>query len=86
MRKEVILIFIFITVFFLNACNSICESFGARDLGNNLTLLAGDRAEDRVIVDKNIKIDLRKCEEINCDSIIQSHIIGPLDFANLRRK
>lgn len=140
MRKGVILVFIFMMLFFWNACSSICESFGAHDFGNNLTLLEGDRTEDRVIVyctgrsagccdagipvipsrvdtlsqyvqsatadlnwiiaktvnkdkskgywiiDKNFKIDLAKCDVVNCDSIIQSHIIGPLDSTDFEEK
>ncbi|MBS0027948.1 hypothetical protein ACTJJ0_04750 [Chitinophaga sp. 22321] len=122
----------------LNACD--CGIWGAHDLGDKLTLLEGDKTEDRIIVyctdksgeccrggisvvpsqerhydtngnyaeyvltaksnekfvvTKTIQLKDKKenywviskgfnimdlnCDKINCDSIIQSHIIGPLD-------
>ena len=38
------------------------------------------------IIDKDYELDLSKCEEVDCDSIIQSHVIGPLDTLQFEEK
>lgn len=32
------------------------------------------------IVSKGFKVDIDNCETINCDSVIQAHVIGPLNI------
>jgi len=46
--KKKIIYFLFMLSIILSSCN--CDFFGAHDLGNNLTLLEGDKMEDRIIV------------------------------------
>src|SRR5215203_2650211 len=119
-------------------CNCGRQMWGDNDLGDNFSLMEGDRTEDKIIVycsgrsagvcmagtfivpsysrhmdtqghyaeyvetaksnddfiivktnqikekkanywiiDKDLKI--ANCDKINCDSIIQSHVLGPLD-------
>jgi hypothetical protein len=137
------LILLFFTVFALSSCWR--QMWGDNDLGDNFSLLEGDRIEDRIIVycsgrsggacmagtyivpvysrhmdsaghyaeyvetaksnddfivaktllvkdktanywiiNKDFKID--SCEKINCDSLIQTHVVGPLDKDEFQKK
>ena len=131
-----------IVIFIAISCQ---EMWGDNDLGDNFSLLEGDRTEDRVIVycngrsagtcyigtfivpiysrhyastghyaeyvdtaksnddfiiartlhisdmkknywiiSKNFSIE--NCDKMKCDSIIQSHVIGPLDYSQFKAK
>ena len=125
-------------------CASCSGMLGDHSLGNNLSLLEGDRMEDKVIVycsaksvgvcksgiyvvptyerhyrdgnyaeyveeaksngdwviAKSVQIEDKKenywiiskdfnldnCDKTNCDSIIQSNVIGPLDYSQFKTK
>lgn len=129
--------------FFFTSCREI---WGDHPLGNNLSLLEGDKKEDRIIVycsnkggictggvhvlpkyerqfdaqghyaeyvevavsnkewiavktfqikekkenywfiSKDFNLGNINCETINCDSILQSHIIGPLNLSEFKDK
>ena len=43
-----------------------------------------DKRANYWIINKDFKID--NCDNINCDSIIQSHILGPLDQNEFQKK
>jgi hypothetical protein len=45
-----------------------------------------DQAESYWIIDKNFKLNLDNCAEIDCDSIIQSHVKGPFDLVSFNDK
>ncbi len=134
---------VFILIFFTNSCN---ELWGDHKLGNNFSLLEGDKIQDRVIVycapaeaetctggtfvvptykrhmisgnyaeyvdiaksnkkyiivktvsnmndekyfyiiDKEFSLKNLNCDSINCDSIIQAHVIGPMDSVSFQSK
>jgi hypothetical protein len=38
------------------------------------------------IINKNFKVDLSNYGKTDCDSILQSHVIGPLNFAEFQNK
>jgi hypothetical protein len=38
------------------------------------------------LINKDFNIDLLNCEKIDCDSVLQCHVIGPLDFAEFQNK
>jgi uncharacterized protein (DUF1015 family) len=48
------------------------------------TLLVKDKRENFWIIDKGFSID--NCGKINCDSVIQSHVFGPLDKNEFQKK
>lgn len=48
--------------------------------------ITNEKQESYWIVNKNFSVDVSNCEKINCDSIIQSHVIGPLDFKSFKKK
>jgi hypothetical protein len=48
------------------------------------TLQVMDKRANYWIIDKNFSID--NCDKINCDSIIQSHVFGPLDKNEFQKK
>ncbi len=138
------LTFLIFTASFL-FCSCGQQVWGDNDLGDNFSLLEGDRTEDRIIVQcsgrsagaciagtyivpsysqhmdtnghyaeyveiaksnddfiiaKTLQVknkranywviskgfDITNCDKINCDSIIQSHVIGPLDQNEFQRK
>ncbi len=135
--------FLFFIVFSLSSCWQ--QMWGDNDLGDNFSLMEGDRIEDRIIVycsgrsggacmagtpivpiysrhmdsnghyaeyvetaksnddfivaktlqvkdkrenywiiSKGFSID--NCDKVNCDSIIQSHVLGPLEQTEFRKK
>jgi hypothetical protein len=143
MARLKLTLLIFTTSFLF--CNCGRYAWGDNDLGDNFSLLEGDRIEDRIIVycngrsggacmagtyivpvysrhmdssghyaeyvetaksnrdfiiaktlqvkdkranywiiDKGFSID--NCDKINCDSIIQSHVFGPLDKIEFQLK
>lgn len=45
-----------------------------------------DKSESYWIIYKNFKVDLNNCIKNNCDSIIQSHVTGPLTFHSFKSK
>jgi hypothetical protein len=45
-----------------------------------------DQTESYWIVNKDFKLNLDNCAEMHCDSIIQSHVIGPLDLVAFNDK
>ncbi|MEO8960877.1 MAG: hypothetical protein ABI325_03285 [Ginsengibacter sp.] len=50
------------------------------------TVQIKDKKENYWIINKNFDITNLNCDKINCDSIIQSHIIGPLNFIDFEKK
>lgn len=48
------------------------------------TLLVKDKTANYWIINKDFRID--NCDKINCDSLIQSHVIGPLDKGEFQKK
>ena len=48
------------------------------------TLQVKDKRANYWIIDKSFSID--NCDKINCDSIIQSHVVGPLDKSEFQKK
>ena len=48
------------------------------------TLLVKDKTANYWIINKDFRID--NCDKINCDSLIQSHVIGPLDKEEFQKK
>lgn len=45
-----------------------------------------NKKENYWIVSKDFEIKNLDCDKIHCDSIIQSHVTGPLNFVDLQRK
>lgn len=137
MKKKITSV-LFISSIILSSC---CDFFGAHDLGNNLTLLEGDKTEDRIIVyctgksggcckggmfvipsvgnqyhmyvetaksnekwviarsvqikdkqqnywiiNKGFSIASLNCDEVKCDSIVQSYVQGPFDIKGFNEK
>jgi hypothetical protein len=131
-KKVVIILAAILACMVIHSCQGL---WGAEDLGNKLTLLEGDKTEDRAIVyctgysggactsgmyvipsvgnqyymyvetaksnkywviaktvqikdklesywiiNKGFDIENLDCEKNNCDSILQSHVIGPLNL------
>lgn len=144
MRKHLGYIFLQVLVLFVVSCNEI---WGDHSLGNNLSLLEGDKTEDRIIVycsgrswgtcftgiavipvynrqydssghyaefvetaksnrkwvivktyqiqeekenywiiSKNFNLVNIDCSKANCDSILQSHVKGPMTQIEFRNK
>ncbi len=50
------------------------------------TQTLNSESESFWIVDKNFDLNLDDCGKINCDSIIQSHVLGPLDLNSLQER
>lgn len=48
------------------------------------TLHINDKKKNYWIISKNFSLD--NCDKINCDSIIQSNVIGPLDYSQFKTK
>jgi hypothetical protein len=143
MARLKLTLLIFITSFVFCSCSR--QAWGDNDLGDNFSLLEGDRIEDRIIVycsgrsggacmvgtyivpvysrhmdstghyaeyvesatsnddfiiaktlqlqdkrenywiiDKGFSID--NCDKINCDSLIKSHVIGPIDKGEFQKR
>lgn len=142
MTKPKLTFILFISILL---CNCGRQAWGANDLGDNFSLLEGDRTEDRVIVycsgriagactggtyivpsyarhmdtdgryaeyvetaksnddfiiaktnqvqDKRVNywiinkdFQINNCDNSNCDSIIQSHVLGPLEKSEFQKK
>jgi hypothetical protein len=45
-----------------------------------------DKKENYYIVSKDFNIENLDCAKSNCDSILQSHVAGPLDFTEFKNK
>lgn len=45
-----------------------------------------EKKENYWIISKNFNIENLDCAKVNCDSILQSHVIGPLDSAGFENK
>ena len=147
MKYNFIVYFSLLAVFHLGSCKRFCETLGSQNLGNKLTLLDGDRVEDRLIVyctgtsggccfagipvvpsnnrrfdskgryaeyvtvaasnknwvlaktiqvkgkhenywiiSKDFDIKNLDCDKINCDSILQNRVFGPLDSTEFNSK
>lgn len=50
------------------------------------TIQVKDKKESYWIISKDFKINLDNCDKINCDSIIQSHVTGPLSLNEFKNK
>lgn len=144
MRKHLDYILLQVLVLFVVSCN---EMWGDHSLGNNLSLLEGDKTEDRIIVycsgrswgicftgiavipvynrqydssghyaeyvetaksnkkwvivktyqiqeqkenywiiSKDFNLENVDCSQVNCDSILQSHVTGPLSLSEFESK
>lgn len=138
---------LFVSVTFLiTSCNWWKEAWGDHSLGNNLSLLEGDKEEDRIIVfcsgesagacqggisvvptyskhmdrgkyaeyvetakanekwvivkthrieekkdnywliNKNFNIENIDCDKVDCDSLLQTYVTGPLDYSRFIEK
>jgi hypothetical protein len=138
--------YIFILIQFAFIFASCRGAWGDHSLGNNFSLLEGDKTEDRIVVyctntsggvcnggipivptynrqyrdgkyaeyvkeaksnenwiaaktldiknkkdnywiiSKNLQTSIANCEKINCDSVIQAHVIGPLTLTEFTKK
>lgn len=45
-----------------------------------------DKKENYWIISKEFDIENLNCDEVNCDSIIQSHVMGPLEIESFNEK
>jgi hypothetical protein len=45
-----------------------------------------DKSRSYWIINKDFKINANECDTVNCDSIIQSHVIGPLQLTDFNKK
>jgi putative component of membrane protein insertase Oxa1/YidC/SpoIIIJ protein YidD len=50
------------------------------------TLQIKEKQENYWIISKDFSIENLDCSKSNCDSIIQSHVIGPLNYSNLQKE
>jgi hypothetical protein len=50
------------------------------------TLHVIDNKENYYIISKTFNIEHLDCAKANCDSILQSHVIGPLDLAGFQER
>lgn len=48
------------------------------------TLHINDKKKNYWVISKNFSLD--NCDKMNCDSIIQSNVIGPLDYSQFKTK
>jgi CO dehydrogenase/acetyl-CoA synthase alpha subunit len=46
--------------------------------------LKAEEIEQYWIIEKNFKLIINNCDNVNCDSIIQSHVYGPFDLNELQ--
>lgn len=45
-----------------------------------------DNKENYYIISKDFNIDNMDCSKVNCDSILQSHVTGPLNLTKFKNK
>lgn len=45
-----------------------------------------DKSKSYWVIDKNVKLDLNRCDVVDCDSILQSHVTGPMTMDDFNRE